>query len=38
MESAQRILNYLVEDVEAFFTGKERKYALTEAMILSLDA
>lgn len=35
--SVQRILNWLIDDLEAFLAGRERKYALTEAMLPSLD-
>lgn len=35
--STQRILSWLVDDLEAFLAGRERKYALTEAMLPSLD-
>ena len=35
--STQRILAWLVDDLEAFLAGRERKYALTEAMLPSLD-
>lgn len=37
MASVERILNYLVDDLEAHLAGRERRYALTEAMIPSLD-
>ena len=36
--STQRILDWLVDDLEAFLAGRERRYALTEAMLPSLDA
>jgi D-3-phosphoglycerate dehydrogenase len=36
--SAQHILEWLVDDLEAFLAGRERRYALTEAMLPSLDA
>ena len=35
--STQRILSWLIDDMEAFLVGGERKYALTEAMLPSLD-
>ena len=35
--SVQRILSWLIDDLEAFLDGRERKYALTEAMLPSLD-
>lgn len=35
--SVQRILNWLVDDLEALLAGRERKHALTEAMLPSLD-
>ncbi len=35
--SVQRILNWLIDDLEAFREGRERKCALTEAMLPSLD-
>jgi D-3-phosphoglycerate dehydrogenase / 2-oxoglutarate reductase len=38
MESVERILQYLIDDLKAHFSGAERRYALTEAMIPSLDA
>jgi hypothetical protein len=38
MESVERILRYLIEDLRAHFGGSERQYALVEAMIPSLDA
>jgi len=37
MESVVRIIAYLAEDLYAFHVGSERKYALTEAMLPSLD-
>ena len=36
--AAKRILEWLVDDLEAFLAGRERRYALTEAMLPSLDA
>jgi phosphoglycerate dehydrogenase-like enzyme len=38
MESVERILQYLVDDLRAWHTGGERRHALSEAMIASLDA
>jgi phosphoglycerate dehydrogenase-like enzyme len=38
MESVERILQYLVDDLRAWHEGAERRYALSEAMIPSLDA
>jgi phosphoglycerate dehydrogenase-like enzyme len=38
MGSVGRILNYLIDDLEAFLGGRERKHPLVEAMIPSLDA
>ncbi len=38
MESVQRILTMLVDDLEAHLAGKPRRHPLTEAMIPSLDA
>jgi phosphoglycerate dehydrogenase-like enzyme len=38
MASVERILNWLVDDIQAHIDGKERKHALTEAMIPALDA
>ena len=37
-ESVVRIVAYLGDDLEAFVTGNERRHALTEAQISSLDA
>jgi phosphoglycerate dehydrogenase-like enzyme len=36
--SVQRNLTWLIDDLEAVFAGQERQYALTEAMLPSLDA
>ena len=38
MASVERILTWLIDDMEAFLAGKERRYALTEAMVPALDA
>jgi phosphoglycerate dehydrogenase-like enzyme len=38
LESVRRLLDYLADDLEAHFAGRERKHALTEAMLPSLDA
>lgn len=38
MESVQRILTWLVDDTEAFFQNKPRKFPLTENMVNALDA
>jgi phosphoglycerate dehydrogenase-like enzyme len=38
MASVERILTYLIDDLEAHLAGKPRKYALTEAMVGALDA
>jgi D-3-phosphoglycerate dehydrogenase len=38
MESVERILQYLVDDLRAWHQGGSRRYALTEVMIPSLDA
>jgi phosphoglycerate dehydrogenase-like enzyme len=38
MESVERILQYLVDDLRAWHNGGERRHALSEAMIPSLDA
>lgn len=38
MESVQRILNWLIDDLEAHLTGRERRFALSEQMIPALDA
>ncbi len=35
--SVQRIFGWLVDDLEAFLAGRQRRYALTEAMLPSLD-
>ena len=37
MASVERILTYLIDDLEAHLAGRPRKYALTEAMVPSLD-
>lgn len=37
IESVQRILTYLIDDYEAFLHGAERRHALTEAMLPTLD-
>ena len=36
MESVQRLLTMLVDDLEASLKGKPRKHVLTEAMLPSL--
>ena len=36
--SVVRILNYVIDDLEAFTNGSERKHALNEKMLDSLDA
>jgi phosphoglycerate dehydrogenase-like enzyme len=38
MSSVQRILTWLVDDLEAVIAGRPRAYPVTEAMIPSLDA
>jgi phosphoglycerate dehydrogenase-like enzyme len=38
MESVQRILNWLIDDLEAHLAGEARKYPLTEQMVPRLDA
>lgn len=38
MASVRRILDYLIDDLEAVFTGSERRHPLTEAMLPSLDS
>lgn len=38
IESVQRLLAYLTDDLEAFLEGRERRHPLDEAMIASLDA
>jgi phosphoglycerate dehydrogenase-like enzyme len=38
MESVQRIVGWLVDDIEAFLAGRPRAHALTEKMIPALDA
>ncbi len=38
MESVQRILSWLIDDTEAFFQNKPRKFPLTENMVNALDA
>lgn len=38
ISSVQRILSYLIDDLEAFVAGKERQHVLKEAMIPGLDA
>jgi phosphoglycerate dehydrogenase-like enzyme len=37
MESVQRILTWLIDDIEAHLAGRSRQYALTEQMIPMLD-
>jgi phosphoglycerate dehydrogenase-like enzyme len=37
-ESVERIVSYLIDDIVAFQSGLPRRYALTEAMVSSLDA
>ena len=38
LESVQRTIDWLIDDLEAVRAGKPRQYAITEAMIPSLDA
>lgn len=38
MASVERILNGLIDDMEAHFAGRPRLHALTEAMVPALDA
>ena len=38
MASVQRILGWLVDDLEAVREGRARRHSLTEAMLPSLDA
>jgi len=37
LASVDRILNWLVDDMEAFLAGEKRKYALTKKMLPALD-
>lgn len=37
MESVQRILTWLIDDIEAFLAGRPRQYPLTERMLNALD-
>jgi phosphoglycerate dehydrogenase-like enzyme len=37
MESCGRVVGWLVDDFEAVLDGRERRYALTEAMVPALD-
>ncbi len=38
MASVQRILNYLIDDIEAVISERPRQHALMESMLPSLDA
>jgi phosphoglycerate dehydrogenase-like enzyme len=38
MESVVRLLDFLTEDLCAFASGSDRRHALTDALIPSLDA
>ena len=38
IQTARRILDFVIDDLEAFLKGEPRKHALTEAMIGSLDS
>lgn len=38
MESVDRVLSWLVDDLEAHLAGRPRQHALTEAIIAALDA
>lgn len=37
IESVQRILTWLIDDMEAFMQGRERRFALTENQVNALD-
>jgi phosphoglycerate dehydrogenase-like enzyme len=37
LSSVERIMNMLVDDLEAHLAGRERKWALTEKMLPGLD-